>query len=1304
MAKDEVRWVTSSGGMFVLAADWILEHNGFVCGAEYTEDFRGVRHTVIDHWTKLPRLMRSKYVQSDMNTGYRQIKTLLDTTDKPVLFCGCPCQVAALRNCIGEHDRLYLLDLLCHSIGSPKAYRAYLDQLTGGGKRPIKDFAFKTKDNGWGAWIRVEYTDGNIYHEDTRGDFYRAYLQDLNTRESCTVCLFARAARVGDISIGDFWGVEKINPSWNDKKGTSLALVNTKKGAKLLEDIRDRAILCERASFQVAKSHNRPLAYPTPLHKARSPFFAYLDKRGFHNALIHALKEHFDIGIVGWWGGVNYGSTLTSYALYTFLLSQGRTVAMIRPSVGDKAKPASISDFARRHFHVSKLRYDYEMTDLNDPVDAFIVGSDQLWFYPSMIKNGYLFMLSFVKDSKKKIAYSTSFGHEKSYFPDSALPLARAYMNRFDYVSTRETSGVDICREVFEKPAVQMPDPVFLCETEVYEELADTARVKTQGNFIFAYILDPNEEKRTLLHFASQKLDKQVVAFTDMQGDYKPRLDALKDYNAIGGGVEDWLWHIIHCDFSVVDSFHGMCLSLIFNKPFIVINNPKRGSARLKNFLAQVGFENRLLDSPYEIFSRYDLFQKPDFRNASNFLQNERQRGRKWLLDALDTPKPNTLSLADLARQEAYNAYCRITALEQKIGGLSEKSESPAGKEGVKQPPSINPLYDLIASLASLGGHAFDYFIDKGYTNIAIYSSGGLGRYLWEQGYHANVLTPVLLCDTTTTVQLSYPRSGEVTFESIGSITQKQDLPLLIDGQITDALRLKLPLFTETALLQDSLLYSYAKRGVFERMKELVVKYPRTHFAILLVPALWQVANPSDFENMVLKGKADRDTIYKTVFAPQGLPRAYYDEGVKPAKTEYKNGYMVMSDTQSKYFNSINGCRITTDTPEQSSGNIYMFGNSVAYGVGCSDEHTIESFLQENLNRFALQLQVLNYGNGGAMNVVECRRRMDDVPFVDGDTVVLLLSGQSDKIPDIMGKTFPICDARRLFDRPHAYGEVWLDRDHFNFIGNRLVANKLVETLAQAGVFKRDSEYSFAYKNITAQTAHAKELAVNRDALLSVENMQRLEVYLNEVKQIGGQRGGVKGSIVMNCNPFTLGHLYLIEYAASRVDTLYIFVVEEDKSIFPFKDRFDLVKAGTAHLPNVVVVPSGQFIISKTTFQMYFLKETQQNATIDASMDVEIFGQKIASALGITVRFAGEEPLDNITRQYNAAMRSVLPKYGVRFEVIPRKESGDAPISASRVRAFLKEGNFEEIAKLVPTTTLEYLKYIGGGGNPCIPR
>lgn len=178
----------------------------------------------------------------------------------------------------------------------------------------------------------------------------------------------------------------------------------------------------------------------------------------------------------------------------------------------------------------------------------------------------------------------------------------------------------------------------------------------------------------------------------------------------------------------------------------------------------------------------------------------------------------------------------------------------------------------------------------------------------------------------------------------------------------------------------------------------------------------------------------------------------------------------------------------------------------------------------------------------------------------------------------------------------------------------------------------------------------------------------------------------------MNCNPFTLGHQYLAEYAAAQVARLYIFVVEEDKSEFPFADRIELVRQGVSHLDNVTVLPSGKFIISQQTFSGYFNKAELQDVAVDSSRDVEIFGRDIAPTLGITIRFAGEEPTDSVTRQYNETMKNILPRYGVEFREIPRKTIGDEIISASKVRESLKHGDFDKIKQLVPTTTYLYLR------------
>ena len=187
--------------------------------------------------------------------------------------------------------------------------------------------------------------------------------------------------------------------------------------------------------------------------------------------------------------------------------------------------------------------------------------------------------------------------------------------------------------------------------------------------------------------------------------------------------------------------------------------------------------------------------------------------------------------------------------------------------------------------------------------------------------------------------------------------------------------------------------------------------------------------------------------------------------------------------------------------------------------------------------------------------------------------------------------------------------------------------------------------------------------------------------------------GKTIGAIVMNANPFTRGHRFLAEQAAAQCDVLHIFVVEEDRSAFPFAHRLELVKQGTADLANVRVHPGGPYIISDATFPRYFLKETDDAAVMQTELDAQVFANAIAPALNITRRFVGTEPNCGLTDQYNRSMQAVLPKHGIELVEIPRIQSGEQAISASRVRAILAEsGITAELAGLLPPTTLSYLE------------
>lgn len=215
-------------------------------------------------------------------------------------------------------------------------------------------------------------------------------------------------------------------------------------------------------------------------------------------------------------------------------------------------------------------------------------------------------------------------------------------------------------------------------------------------------------------------------------------------------------------------------------------------------------------------------------------------------------------------------------------------------------------------------------------------------------------------------------------------------------------------------------------------------------------------------------------------------------------------------------------------------------------------------------------------------------------------------------------------------------------------------------------------------------------VAQTDDVLLMESRRDGIGEFLRQ--QPLAEANGPVGAAVMNCNPFTKGHRYLIETAAKECSRLYVFVLSEDQSVFSAKDRMALVKQGTADLKNVTVLPTGPYLISSATFPTYFLKDRDQATEIQCRLDVEVFLKHFVPRFGITCRFVGTEPLSPLTNRYNEALKQHLPPAGVAVREIPRLESGGAPISASRVRALWQEKNFQALEALLPETTLQYLK------------
>lgn len=398
-------------------------------------------------------------------------------------------------------------------------------------------------------------------------------------------------------------------------------------------------------------------------------------------------------------------------------------------------------------------------------------------------------------------------------------------------------------------------------------------------------------------------------------------------------------------------------------------------------------------------------------------------------------------------------------------------------------------------------------------------------------------------------------------------------------------------------------------------------------------------------------------------------------------------------DYRSKYINVVGGKRITCFQPTEFKGTIHIYGRCGVFGYAVEDKDCLPSQLQKLLVENGMsKYRVVNHGLWGGTDDFLDHNFLKECAGFKPEDIVLFYRMHFDKkllahfiengvwYKEITDEWHQSPIAQYCFyDKP----------GHMGAAGYKLVAELIFEDL-KAHKFKAKPVQPDLVENLNtpALTEYLKSTGYSKF------NEEIQQYTMEIVKQYPlTDKTQKNGSIVMNCNPFTKGHRYLIEYAAQKVDRLYIFVVEEDHSFFKFKDRLEMVVSGTSDIDNVVVVPSGKFIISSLTFPEYFMKDYVKEKNFDVSMDVETFCKYIAPPLNIKKRFAGEEPFDPVTCNYNENMKKILPEYGMEFCEIPRmKLDEERVVNATEVRRLLKEKNFSEISEYVPDTTLEILK------------
>lgn len=344
---------------------------------------------------------------------------------------------------------------------------------------------------------------------------------------------------------------------------------------------------------------------------------------------------------------INFGAILQSYAILKLLKQKGYSTKLIdykfrKYSIIRKLKArfvgASFFDFKKNFLECTEYIPDEKLRDLNEKFDIFIVGSDQVWRMKWLHEKVKHYFFDFVEDDKLKISYAASFGVD---FWEGKEPLTsevKKLIKRFDNISVREESGIDICRETFDVDgAVNVLDPTLMLEKEEYEKIIEKSNIdkNVKDNYVATMLLDETEflteEIKNVAHSLEMSINEIKGKTISIFG------KKITFYNKVG----EWLNYIKNANLVITDSFHCVAFSIIFNKEFVVLANPERGIARLENVLKKVGLEARLFTDIKTLKDSETLKEKIDYSSVENKLKLYREKSMDFLTNALLKKKEN---------------------------------------------------------------------------------------------------------------------------------------------------------------------------------------------------------------------------------------------------------------------------------------------------------------------------------------------------------------------------------------------------------------------------------------------------------------------------------------------------------------------------------------------------------------------------------------------------------------------------------------------------------------------------------------
>jgi len=631
-AEYEIQKDSASGGVFYVLAKQFIERGQYVAGAVWKDGIY-VQHVVSNRISDVERMRRSKYVQSEIGSCYKEVRLLLEEGNE-VLFSGTSCQIAGLKAYLGkEYEKLLCVGIICLGVSSSSLLRHHILRYS---DDEIEQVDFRNRDKigvGIGLYVRFKSGKEIVKRGMWEDSYIYQYSMDMICRRSCYKCRF-RNNYPCDVLIGDAGQIQHFVLK-NEMMERSVVFPLSDKGRKVVFGNLDRFRFIGHSLLDeiIASNNNSIIKSETEN--------IILRNQVFDSTMCNGDSPHFDVLLATLWAP-NYGTVLTNYSLYKAVENMGYSVVALAHSGNGVPKycggflPKGNRDFIAENMTLS---YQYmENTDMKGLADIVLLPSDILW--NEYIMRDYdsfqVYSLNWWNESVRKISYAVSIG-TRDGFPIERKALFAKALDGFSAISLREKSGVDWIKESFHKDATHVLDPVFLLGREHYDRICRHPAGVSDKPELVLYVLRIDEEWAYYINELKRATKKKITLIAGweflecnrweiskygLDSIVTPRLD-----------ITEWLWYIKNAECIMTNSWHGACFSVIFEKKMLV--HTEKMTDRFDTLSEITELSEHFREQKNVVEDIHIMYSQINYKSVYDILQTKRRESHDWLKTAI---------------------------------------------------------------------------------------------------------------------------------------------------------------------------------------------------------------------------------------------------------------------------------------------------------------------------------------------------------------------------------------------------------------------------------------------------------------------------------------------------------------------------------------------------------------------------------------------------------------------------------------------------------------------------------------------